>query len=454
MSTAIFIFRRDLRVSDNLGLIHALNNPDVKTIIPTFIFTPEQIDASQNKYFSNHAVQFMCESIDDLATSQLNKQLLVCKGDNLTVLESIYKVTPFKYVYFNRDHSHYAIKRDAQIENWCLKRGITCLYRDFEDYTLMPLDTCKTYTVFAPFYNHYLKFLSISQIKSVPAKILQEKLTKIKIPQAIALGDIHQFYRRTEDLVVNGGRRLALERLKSVGPLKASYQDQRNMPANARGTTRLSAYIKFGCVSIREVYWECVKSFKTRDHALIRELFFREFYYKIYAEKPELQRTTAFLDKIEARLPPYRRAVPQEKLWVAWCRGQTGFPIVDAGMRQLLMTGFTHNRVRMIQGSVATRYFNFDWRDCARFYAQHLVDIDPIVNIASWQWCAGVGVDAMYYRAPFNPFLQSKKYDPEAEYIKRYVPELASVKSEHIHKWHMPKIRALYPDVTYNAPVL
>lgn len=464
---AVFIFRRDLRINDNTALLAALSNPSVKYILPVFIFTPEQIDPSLNKYFSHRAVQFMCESLQDLIEYQYpNFPLIMLKGDNITILQELFKLVPYEHIYFNKDNTVYSTKRDNSINEWCNKHNINCQYQNFEDYTLLPIsdglvpDSNKPYTVLAQFYKRYLKSLSIAK----DIKILNSKLAKKLIPinlkkqietklrkYLVTTKDMESLYSPSNNAAMHGGRKHALEKRNRIKTLQSSYKTQRDFPA-VNGTSMLSPYIKFGCVSIREVYWRCVDEFKIRDHPLIRELFFREFYTKIYAYNSNLQRTTSFLQRIENHLPSYTSK--NSAYWKAWTTGTTGFPLVDAGMRQLLQTGFVHNRVRMVQASVATRYFNLDWRDCAQFYAQHLIDIDPIVNTASWQWCAGVGVDAMYYRAPFNPFIQSKKFDSQAQYIKKYVPELQHVPPNDIHKWYDQRINDKYKTVSYPHPIV
>ena len=448
--TSLFIFRRDLRIQDNMAFFACCE--ESTHVIPVFIFTPEQIEPKKNPYFSHSAVQFMCESLQDLSQvfKKHGKTLHLIHDDNIKALETLYKKNKFDRVYFNKDHTIYANKRDAEIATWCEKHHIE-VHADYEDYTLLPLhdglvSEDKPYTILSQFYKRYLKNLEIPKVNTTPPKV-----SKCIVTSSPSL-DISKFYKHNPDLAVKGGREEALKRLKILPSLKTTYGTHRDFPYEPHQTTRMSAYLKFGCVSIREFYWECVKVFKTRDHPLIRELFFREFYTKIYALRPELQRTEAFLPKIEATrtyLKPSSEAY--KKAWSAWTTGTTGFPIVDAGMRQLLKEGFTHNRVRMVQGSIATRVLNLDWRDCARYYATQLVDVCPYVNIASWQWCAGVGVDAMWYRPPFNPFIQSKKFDPDCIYIKQYVPELREVDPKHIHKWSEPKVRALYPNVHYTG---
>jgi len=451
--TSLFIFRRDLRIQDNIAFQACCSQS--AHVIPVFIFTPEQIDPSKNQMFSHAAVQFMCESLEDLQKEfqKHQRKLFIFHGDNIDVLQDIQKKIPFENVYFNKDHSVYAVARDQKIANWCAQKNIQ-VHGEYEDYTLLPLQhglvsEGKPYTVLAQFYKRYLKNLEIPAVMKTPpdtSKCINNMHTSLQKPVIY-----NRFYEHNPNASVKGGRQEAMKRLQTVLPtLKNVYGTRRDFPAEPNHTSRMSAYLKFGCISIREMYWECVKSFKTRDHPLIRELFFREFYTKIYALKPELQRQLAFLPHIEREKNKYVTGDAKRVAWNAWTTGTTGFPLVDAGMRQLLQEGFVHNRVRMVQGSIATRVLHLDWRDCAKYYASKLVDVCPFVNVASWQWCAGVGVDAMYYRPPFNPFIQSKKFDPECIYIKTYLPELRDVDPKHIHTWWNPKVRAMYPNVTYN----
>ncbi len=287
----------------------------------------------------------------------------------------------------------------------------------------------------------------------MPSSSALHKLASLPqhIPHHVTFSDINKFYTHDPNILQKGGRTHALKKLKLLRNQKA-YAKTRDFPANDHGTTKLSAYIKFGCVSIREVYWQCVKTFKTRDHPLIRELIFRSFYYRLYASAPKEQRGQAHLDSVD-------KALSWDGLtsyFNAWKEGRTGFPLVDAGMRQLNTTHWMHNRVRMLVASTLTRYLNIDWRKGERYFATQLVDYDPISNVAGWQWGASVGYDnaQTLFRAPMNPFIQSKKFDPLAEYIKKYVPELTNVTPADIHKWGDPKIRAKYPNIKYPVPIV
>jgi deoxyribodipyrimidine photo-lyase len=214
-------------------------------------------------------------------------------------------------------------------------------------------------------------------------------------------------------------------------------------------TTKMSAHLHFGTISIREAYWAFI-----RNKSLIRELVFRSFYLKIYSLKPELQRGKAYREKLDKNIK-WNSLSNSKKEWKAWITGTTGFPLCDAGMRQLLYENWVHNRVRMIVATVPTRYLRIDWRDCLKYFYKNLVDADVFSNTAGWQWSCGVGPDgAPFFRPPMNPFIQSKKFDENAEYIKKWIPELKDVDSKDIHKWFDEKIRNKYPDCKYPEPIV
>jgi deoxyribodipyrimidine photo-lyase len=452
--TSLFLFHRDLRLADNTALLQAFTESD--RVILAFIFPPEQIDPVRNPYFSHPAVQFMCESLIELRSEFHGKiGVHVFKGDNVATLEQIKRHVSFQSMYQNEDYSVYAQKRDAEIRKWCGRNSVE--YKSAEDYGLFPFkeglvedaDGQRPYTVLAQFYNRYLKDLDVRKT----AKFKQDWKDRIigdRIPNELSDSDIRQLYRENPDIAERAGRR---EGLQIIGRLKKfnDYKDTRDFPALEDGTTRVSAHLKFGTISVREFYWACVRAFGTRDHPLIRELIFREFYMKIYASRPELQRGTAFHNDLDKHIP-WRYV---KKDMEAWRQGRTGFPLVDAGMRQLNTINWCHNRVRMLVASVATKYLLLDWRECARWFYTKLVDADTFSNTAGWGWASSTGVDAtLYFRAPFNPFIQSKKFDKDCSYIKRYVPELRDVPATDIHKWYDPKVRAKYPSIAYPAPIV
>lgn len=450
MAVAVFIFHRDLRLIDNTGLLAAAEQG--YTIIPIFVFTPEQIDPRKNRYFSNAAVQFMCESLVELNADleSHGSRLFMYRGDTVSVLEKIAAKVPYTAVFQNMDTSVYAQKRDRQIALFCKKTGK--VFVNTEDYDLVSsseglLPDGRPYTVLSQYFARFQKDVAVRKpnLKNVATFLRQGR-------RGGELGDdridLNIFYTKNENIVQKGGRAAGLQRLGVIDKYR-DYNKNRDFPAQD-ATTKLSAYIKFGVVSIREVYHK-IASVLGPTHGLIRELVFRSFYMKIFSYNPKLQRGTAYRSDMDQRIP----WVSKTAYWKAWTTGTTGYPLCDAGMRQLAKEAWVHNRVRMILASVASRYLFIDWREASRYFYQHLVDADTFSNTAGWQWAAGIGPDAApYFRAPFNPFIQSRKFDKSAEYIKRYIPELVSVDPAHIHRWNEDKIRALYPDVSYPAPIV
>jgi deoxyribodipyrimidine photo-lyase len=233
-----------------------------------------------------------------------------------------------------------------------------------------------------------------------------------------------------------GGRRAALQQLTKAVRAQKNYAKNHNKLTIQ--TSRLSAYIKFGCVSIREVYWKI--------RPIRSQLYWREFYYYIVKYFPRVLSGSA---NFNTRIKPIAWNTSASD-FKAWCSGTTGYPIVDAGMRQLNTTGYMHNRARLITANFLNRILNIDWRKGEHYYAQQLTDYDPAINNGNWQWIASTGVDPKpYNQRLFNPWLQSQKFDPQAEYIKKWVPELRDVPATHIHHWseyaHLHSHATKYP---------
>jgi deoxyribodipyrimidine photo-lyase len=232
-----------------------------------------------------------------------------------------------------------------------------------------------------------------------------------------------------KNIAVNGGHENALKILHNLPDLK-DYADTRDIPW--LDTSHLSAHLKFGTISVREVYYAIVEKLGAQ-HPLLRQLYWRDFFTHIAFHFPTVF-GHAFNKKYDSLQWNYNT-----KFFNAWCNGTTGFPIVDAGMRQLNTTGFMHNRVRMIVASFLTKDLHISWLKGEKYFAQNLVDYDPAVNNGNWQWCASTGCDAQPYFRIFNPWLQQKKFDPDCMYIKKWVPELKNEKPSVIHSWFKDK---------------
>ncbi|MFX1576870.1 MAG: cryptochrome/photolyase family protein [Promethearchaeota archaeon] len=422
----LFIFRRDLRLADNTALIHALANSD-KTL-PCFIFDPRLIEQAQPHL---NAIQFMMEALDDL-DAQLKKkksQLLYLLGIPEKIIPSLLTEYEIDGLYINRDYSPFSRRRDTQIKQICKDYKVG--FHSFGDSLLNEPEMIftgktKPYKIFTPFF----KKASARPISTPKENTYTNYLKTSKAPQKPKIGIIKQIRTKpNESLLVQGNRAACLDILSNLSRYK-NYQTTRDFP-NQHGTTRLSTYIKFGLCSIREVYHAITKHLGT-NHPLIRQLYWRDFYTHIAFHFPYVFKN-AFKSRYDSLQWNY-----SQTLFEMWCQGNTGFPIVDAGMRELNTTGWMHNRVRMIVGSFLTKDLHIDWRWGERYFAQHLTDYDPCVNNGNWQWAASTGADAQPYFRIFNPWRQQEKYDVKCEYIKKWIPELSDLQPKLIHRWFKP----------------
>ena len=385
----LFIFTRDFRIVDNTALINCFHHAKkLKTkIIPAFILNDDQL-SDKNKYKSENAINFMFESLVDL-NKYLNNSLIYCKD-----VKDILKEYHITDIYMNRDITPYSSRKIQYFQS--LHPNI----HTFEDYTLDSLNSTLTdkgtvYKVFTPFYKKFIKKY-------------KNKVDKTLIDPSIFFNTLSkQTPPKTSKHFLKGGRNEALK-IK----LNKNYEKERDF-MHLEGTTMLSAYLKFGCVSIREVF----KKAKGIP-ALQRQFIWREFYYNLYNEKQYIQ----FINKenINFNTKLSFKWENNMKLFDLWKQGNTGFPIVDAAMRQLLSTGYMHNRSRMIVASFLVKDLHVDWRLGEQYFATKLTDYDPIQNNAGWQWSAGTGADPQPYFRIFNPMLQQKKFDKDNLYIDKW----------------------------------
>jgi len=423
---SIFIFRRDYRLIDNLGLIKALEKS--KTVIPIFIFTPEQIDDSKNDFKSDNSVQFMIQSLRDLNLMQLKKKkskLRFFYGVPDKVIEKLIKGDDrIEAVYVNQDYSPYSKKRDEAIKKVCLQNNLT--FKSIHDALLQPVGSIKTdggtvYKKFTPYFDKAKKEKVLKPDSNRHRNYLgaSAKLT------GEYKGSLDKFYKKNKKIFKTGGRQKALKILKDLKEHK-DYNKTRN--DLTEDTTYLSAYIKYGCVSIREVY-EAFKEQLGKSNDLIKQLYWRDFYYNILWAYPRViggAMKTKYNDLEWDNNKTYFKK---------WCLGQTGYPIVDAAMRSMNTTGYMHNRGRLIVSNFLIKICLIDWQWGEKYFAQKLIDYDIANNNGNWQWGASTGADSQPYFRVFNPWLQSEKHDPKAKYIKKWIPELKNVPAKHLHQW-------------------
>lgn len=427
----LFIFRRDLRLDDNTGLIRALK--ECEAVIPAFIADPRQLE--RNAYRSDNCVQFMVESLEDLEGQLKGKggKLFLFSGKAEEVVAKLIKKEKVDIVYVNRDYTPFSKKRDSAIAKVCTKAKIP--FAVHNDVLLIePEDALKgngePYRVFTPFFKNAKKKKVREPVQSRAKNYFKGAI------KGQAKGIYKKMLKkRNKNLHVNGGRKKALKILKSLDKFD-DYKDTHDFPS--KDTTYLSAHNKFGTVSIREVY-HAIKSKLSAFHPLLRQLYWRDFFTHVAFHFPRVfgESFHKKYDRIKWK--------NDKKVFKAWCDGKTGFPIVDAGMRQLNETGFMHNRVRMIVGSFLTKDLHIDWRWGEKYFAQKLVDYDPSVNNGNWQWVASTGCDAQPYFRIFNLWSQQKKFDKKCKYIKEWVPELAEVEPSVIHALETEKVEGYPP---------
>jgi len=400
----LFWFRRDLRLNDNTGLYYALQQEE--NILPLFIFDKNILDKLEDK--ADARVEFIHDQITKISSELADKgsSILVKYGDPVEIHKDLMAEYDITAVYVNRDYEPYAKDRDSAIDKLLSKKKIPFL--TFKDQMIYEPGEIFNgsggfYKVFTPFSRVWLSKFKEDNIESLsyfhwknlfptdpmPVISLSEmgfEKTKIKIPTQTA----------DEELI-------------------SHYDQNRNFPAKP-GTSRLGIHLRFGTISIREL---ALKAASLND-TYLTELIWREFYMMILAFNPQV---------VDQAFKPAYDQIPwlnNEEQFDAWCQGKTGYPIVDAGMRELNQTGFMHNRVRMIVASFLTKHLLIDWRWGEAYFANKLLDYELSSNNGGWQWAAGTGTDAQPYFRVFNPESQTEKFDKDLKYIKKWVPEFGS----------------------------
>jgi len=441
----LFIFHRDFRITDNIGLLEACSQ--CTRVYTCFIFTPEQVGKS-NHYRSDNAIQFMIESLEDLRKSiqSKNGELITLYGQHKKCVTELVKTLNIDCIIFNKDYSPYAIQRDNEIIEYCNKREIKCV--SCSDYYLYEPGTVLNgsggfYKKFTPFYE---QVLNIEIKKPINRTITNLSKTTLEIDNSITLRDaFSKFTHNNDTIAVNGGRRRAKQTLARSLITQANYSNEHDFLFNP--TSGLSAPIKFGCISVREVY-DAFKQKFGKNSDIIRQLIWREFYAHVLYGYPDVLG--------QSYQPSYRKIKwrTSETDFHAWKNGQTGFPVVDACMRQLNETGYMHNRGRMIVANFLVKTLLLDWRLGERYFAQKLVDYDPASNNGNWQAISGTGVDMKPYFRDMNPWIQSAKFDKDCVYIKKWVPELANVEPRDIHKWYIMCNDTKYHKTRYYTPIV
>jgi len=396
----VFWFRRDLRWVDNRGFYESLKAG--KKVLPIFIFDTEILDELENK--KDRRVQFIFHALDRINThlQSFGSSLRIFHGSSVSVWRDIVSEYSIDAVYTNHDYEPYAIERDERVGKLLVENGISFYtYKDqviFEKNEVVKSDG-KPYTVFTPYSKVWKQKLTQNPIQHYPSEGLLRQCiaANFDFPSIESIG-----FERCDDLMTP-----SMEVRKDI---IQTYGDTRNFPSLTSGTSRLSVHLRFGTVSIRDLVQKASIS-----EAWLNELIWREFYMQILYHFPYV---------VHRAFKPAYDQIPwrnNEQEFQQWSEGRTGYPIVDAGMRELLQTGWMHNRVRMIVASFLTKHLLIDWRWGEAFFARHLLDFDLSANNGGWQWAASSGCDAAPYFRIFNPSEQTRRFDKDNVYIHTWL---------------------------------
>ncbi|WP_338733486.1 cryptochrome/photolyase family protein [Mangrovimonas cancribranchiae] len=399
----IFWFRRDLRWEDNVGLCHALNNG--LPVLPIFIFDTEILDKLPK---DDARVTFIFNTLQQMRSyikGKQNSSLALFNGKPIDVFKTLTANYTINTVFTNHDYEPYAQKRDKDIETFL--KGKNIAFKTYKDHVIFEKNEVvkndgNPYVVYTPYMKTWKAKFKTIQLKTYDTKPLLKNLIKENNLPNLSLNDIG--FKTSSQNITD----------YTVSPeLIQNYEATRNFPAKD-ATSHLGPHLRFGTVSIREMI---KKAITEPNETFWQELIWREFFIQILWHFPHTV-TKSFkpkYDRIEWR--------NNEIEFKAWCEGKTGYPLVDAGMRELNKTGYMHNRVRMLVGSFLCKHLLIDWRWGETYFAEKLHDYEMASNIGNWQWVAGSGVDAAPYFRIFNPTTQIKKFDKDHTYIKKWVPE-------------------------------
>ena len=441
----VFIFRRDLRVIDNHAwelMVKRLKPGD--KVVPIFMFDKRQIDPKKNKYYSEAAARFMVESLRDLAEGlggSINTYLH--DWNDCKVLETLVETLKSRDIQvasicFNRDYTPFARERDEKIIEWCKENDVNVI-APWTDYALIDIaNMLKGYKVFGAFLKKY-KHKGVASASKTKHKI--QLITGLRNHHYVSASAWDQLvyggHKAGDEIIYLGGREAGLERMRKVttGAFLSKYSTERNYPSKD-GTSLMSAYLKFGCVSVREFYWAIVRAYG-KNHSIINEMYWRAFYDQMVYWWPETLQGQISATGRNMNESWSNGASAKSSGWLGSdseifkriTRGECGVPIVDASIRCLKSTGFMHNRLRMVLCMLAVRICRVDWRVMERWFARYLIDYHPASNRGGWEW-------AVIYRFVLNPWVQTERFDRDCEFIKRWIPELLDVSNKDILQWH------------------
>ena len=460
MSSALVWFRRDLRIEDHAALFHALTAHEA--VYCVFVF---DINILSQLPSADRRIEFILRSVEALADElqALGGHLIVLHGDPVLGIPALAAQLKVQAVYANRDYEPAAMLRDAAVKEALLSTiaGVPIDFLTFKDQVIFECDEVLTqqgtpFAVFTPYKNAWLQKLAPVHLQSYPVarhagSLVPENAHGLRADHAMGEGTLTDVVRYAKlptltdlgfeptnlaslpmPVGMQGARRLFLEFTERID----HYASDRDFPS-ANGTSSLSPHLRFGTISIRQLANYAQGEAGRGAATWLSELIWRDFYHMILWHHPQVV-TQAFKPAMNSLAWDDR-----PDFLVAWQEGRTGYPLVDAAMRQLLQTGLMHNRLRMLSASFLTKDLGVDWRFGEAWFAQHLLDYDLAANNGGWQWAASTGCDAQPWFRIFNPVTQSEKFDPQGVFIRRYLPELASVPEKYIHApWKIPSRQA------------
>lgn len=400
----IFWFRRDLRLEDNVGLFEALSDGET---LPIFIFDPNILSELPKDDARVTFISELLEIIQKKLKAE-NKSLAIFYDEPQKVFEKLSKENKIDSVFANHDYEPYAKKRDSEIEKFLKSKDIT--FKTFKDQVIFERDEIvkddgKPYVVYTPFSKKWKEKFSEEFVRQHHSEKKLAQITQHNYP-FLSLQDIgfKESKIKVEDFDISKN-------------IIENYKETRDFPS-IDGTSHLSPHLRFGSVSIRKL---AKRASEFKQETFLNELIWREFFMQILWHFPNTV-TESFRPKYDNI--KWRN---NENEFKSWCEGKTGYPIVDAGMRQLNQTGNMHNRVRMVVASFLCKHLLIDWRWGEAYFAEKLLDYEQSSNVGNWQWAAGSGVDAAPYFRIFNPSEQVKKFDKDFKYIKKWVPEFQEI---------------------------
>lgn len=419
--------RRDLRLHDHSALSHALSDGETTVV---FVFDTKILDKLHDKH--DRRITFIHQSLQEIE-SELQKKgssLVVLYGDPVEEIPKLANKLKVKKVFANRDYEPYAKDRDAKVGKVLTANGVA--FEQFKDCVFFEKHEVLTnqggiYKVFTPYKNKWLENFEASG-KVIPEFTCNLKnLRSFKNPDNILEKDWYKVIGFKETLpLLEGGTKAAKKRLKNFEDRIHDYSEARNFPAKP-GTSLLSVYIRFGNISVRDLVRAGASHRSEGSKTWVSEIIWRDFYQMILDVFPHVVKSSFKKEYDAVKFPGH------EKDFKAWCEGQTGYPIVDAAMRCLNETGMMHNRLRMIVASFLCKTLLVDWKKGEHYFAEKLLDFDLAANNGGWQWSASTGSDAQPYFRIFNPYSQSEKFDPDGEFIRQWIPELAHLNKKEIH---------------------